>query len=94
MQLRGWAGPMQIPDLVPPKDKAAKEEYGLCHNLGLGGSCVVSILKRPSFFKAGGEDGRTRMGYNHGEECRGLEEKHVEAVKSKDHFSDFQYAKL
>lgn len=31
----------------------------------IGGSCVVTILKRPSFFKAGGSDGRSRVGYNH-----------------------------
>jgi len=33
------------------------------HNLGLGGSCVVAIMKRPSFYKEGGEDGRKRLGY-------------------------------
>lgn len=95
MQLRGWAGPMQVPELVPPTGKKAdKEVYGMCHNLGLGGSCVVSILKRPEFYKAGGEDGRARMGYNHGCECKGLDEAHVKAVRSRDQFSEFQYAKL
>jgi hypothetical protein len=33
-QLRGIAGPMQIPELVP--GKSSKPQYGLAHNLGLG----------------------------------------------------------
>lgn len=37
-----------------------------------GGSCVVTIFKRPSFYKPGGPDGRTRLGYNHGAEVRGV----------------------
>ena len=66
-QLRGWAGPMQMKDTVPGvKEKEGKEAYALAHNLGLGGSCVVTILKRPSFYKQGGADGRSRLGYNHG----------------------------
>lgn len=66
-QLRGWAGAMQMEDAAPGfKEKQGKEAYALAHNLGLGGSCVVTILKRPSFFKPGGQDGRDRLGYNHG----------------------------
>lgn len=66
-QLRGWAGAMQMEDAAPGfKAKEGKEAYALAHNLGLGGSCVVTILKRPSFFKPGGKDGRDRLGYNHG----------------------------
>lgn len=66
-QLRGWAGKMQMEDAAPGfKEKEGKEAYALAHNLGLGGSCVVTILKRPSFYKPGGKDGRDRLGYNHG----------------------------
>lgn len=65
-QLRGWAGKMQSPDVVPGVAEAkGKTAYALAHNLGLGGACVVTIFKRPSFWQAGGIDGRTRLGYNH-----------------------------
>jgi sterol carrier protein 2 len=35
-------------------------KLGLVHNVGLGGAVVVSILKRPEFWKEGGKDGRDR----------------------------------
>jgi hypothetical protein len=55
------AGPMQAPGLFDISDKRGK--YGLVHNIGLGGAVVVSLLRRPEFFKAGGVDGRTRHVY-------------------------------
>lgn len=67
-QLRGIAGPMQRPDVVP--GARAETSYAMAHNLGLGGACVVSILKRPDFYKKGGVDGRTRLGYEYGYEVR------------------------
>lgn len=66
-QLRGWAGPMQAEQAAPAYEKkSGKPAYALAHNLGLGGSCVVTVLKRPDFYREGGEDGRARLGYNHG----------------------------
>ncbi|KAF8207618.1 putative thiolase [Mycena galopus ATCC 62051] len=58
MQLRDWAGPMQAPGLFDVAD--ARGKYGLVHNVGLGGAVVVSLLRRPEFYKPGGEDGRKR----------------------------------
>ncbi len=58
VQLREWAGPMQAPGLFDVPDKQGK--FGLVHNVGLGGAVVVSLLRRPEFYKPGGVDGRTR----------------------------------
>jgi sterol carrier protein 2 len=93
MQLRGWAGPMQAPGLFDNPDKRGK--FGLVHNIGLGGAVVVSLLRRPEFYKAGNVDGRTRLGYNHAHECRTITIDDVNKVKSK-HTSPFvlQHAKL
>lgn len=89
-QLRGWAGPMQDPECLPGvAESKGKQAYALAHNLGLGGSCVVTILKRPAFFKAGGADGRSRVGYNPGEECRSITQADVDLVKSVRASSDF-----
>jgi len=49
---------MQVPGLFDIPDKRGK--FGLVHNIGLGGAVVVSLLRRPEFFKAGGTDGRAR----------------------------------
>jgi sterol carrier protein 2 len=49
---------MQAPGLFDIPDKRGK--YGLVHNIGLGGAAVVSLLRRPEFFRATGEDGRSR----------------------------------
>jgi len=35
-------------------------KYGLVHNIGLGGAAVISLLRRPEFYRAGGPDGRDR----------------------------------
>lgn len=35
-------------------------KLGLVHNVGLGGAVVVSVMKRPDFWKDGGKDGRDR----------------------------------
>ena len=51
----------QAPNLFDVLDKRGK--YGLVHNIGLGGAAFVSLLRRPEFFEAGGEDGRTRYGF-------------------------------
>lgn len=51
---------MQAPNLF---EDGARGKYGLVHNIGLGGAAVVSLLRRPEFFKAGGDDGRTRYLY-------------------------------
>ncbi|KAJ7475765.1 sterol carrier protein 2 [Mycena latifolia] len=93
MQLREWAGPMQAPGLFDTADPRGK--YGLVHNVGLGGAVVVSLLRRPEFFKPGGADGRTRLGYNHAHECRPVTMADVDKVKSKKN-SPFllQHAKL
>jgi len=57
-QLRNWAGPMQAPGLFDISDKRGK--FGLVHNIGLGGAVVVTLLRRPEFYKEGGQDGRDR----------------------------------
>lgn len=49
---------MQAPGLFSVQDQRGK--FGLVHNVGLGGAVVVSLLRRPAFFKPGGSDGRTR----------------------------------
>ena len=50
---------MQAPGLFDVPDKQGK--FGLVHNVGLGGAVVVSLLRRPEFYKPGGADGRTRQ---------------------------------
>jgi len=52
------AGPMQAPGLFDIADKKGK--FGMVHNIGLGGAAVVSLLRRPEFFREGGVDGRNR----------------------------------
>ena len=56
--MRAGAGPMQAQGLFDIPDKRGK--YGLVHNVGLGGAVVVSLLRRPEFYKEGGKDGRDR----------------------------------
>jgi len=94
MQLRNRAGKMQAPGLFDVADKRGK--FGLVHNIGLGGAVVVSLLRRPEFYKEGGTEGRDRLGYNHGEECRPITRADVDKVKSKKSSSEWylQQAKL
>ncbi|KZT06237.1 thiolase-like protein [Laetiporus sulphureus 93-53] len=79
MQLRQWAGPMQAPGLF---DTDKRGKYGLVHNIGIGGAVVCSLLRRPEFFNAEGEDGRDRLGYNHGHQCKPVSMADVDKVKS------------
>ncbi|KAF8480738.1 thiolase-like protein [Russula ochroleuca] len=81
MQLRNWAGPMQAPGLFDTQD--ARGKYGLVHNIGLGGAAVISLLRRPEFYRAGGQDGRDRLGYNHAHELRLITSADVDNAKSK-----------
>ncbi|PBL01312.1 thiolase-like protein [Armillaria gallica] len=93
MQLRNWAGPMQAPGLFDTADKRGK--YGLVHNLGLGGAVVISLLRRPEFYREGGPDGRTRLGYNHAHICKPITMQDVDKVKSKNSSQYIlQHAKL
>ncbi|TNY22088.1 thiolase-like protein [Rhodotorula diobovata] len=92
-QLRGWAGPMQDPRVVPGGPVA--KPYVLGHNLGLGGSCVVTLLRRPDFYQAGQKpDGQDRVGYSHGHVCKPVTTADVDKVKSKKAFSKWAEANL
>jgi hypothetical protein len=63
---------VKAPEVVPgvTVKGSGKEPYALAHNIGLGGACVVTVLKRPDFWQTGGSDGRDRLGYNYGADCR------------------------
>ncbi|KAH7104327.1 thiolase-like protein [Auriculariales sp. MPI-PUGE-AT-0066] len=95
MQLRQWAGPMQAPGLLDGSGNG-RGKFGLVHNIGLGGAAVVSLLRRPEFWKDGGDDGRSRIGYNHACEARRITMADVDKVKSRKHPSPttLTYAKL
>jgi len=80
-QLRNWAGPMQAPGLFDIPDKRGK--LGMVHNIGLGGAVVVTLLRRPEFWKEGGKDGRDRVGYNHAYQARKITQNDIDRVKSK-----------
>jgi len=49
---------MQASSLFDHRDVRGK--YGLVHNIGLGGAAVISLLRRPEFYRVGGPDGRDR----------------------------------
>lgn len=49
---------MQAPGLFDTADSRGK--YGLVHNIGIGGAVVCSLLRRPEFFKPGGQTGKDR----------------------------------
>lgn len=64
----------------------------MSHNLGLGGSAFVGILKRADFFKEG-DDIVKRWGYDPSKEARRITEQDLDKVKSKA-FSEYLPAKL
>lgn len=82
-QVRGDAGALQVPNV----------KHALTHNIGLGGSCVVTIFRKPSFWKAGSTS-KDRFGYNAGDECKRITEEDLNKVKSKKAFSDYLPARL
>lgn len=49
---------MQAPGLFDTPDHRGK--YGLVHNIGIGGAVVCSLLRRPEFYKPGGQAGKDR----------------------------------
>jgi sterol carrier protein 2 len=49
---------MQASGLFDHPDTRGK--YGLVQNIGLGGAVVISLLRRPEFYREGGADGRDR----------------------------------
>lgn len=77
MQLRGEAGQLQADNV----------NYAMSHNIGLGGSCVVTVLKRADFYKKGSTM-QQRLGYHVADECRRMTEEELGKVRSK-HFSDY-----
>ncbi|GAA5902282.1 hypothetical protein JCM6882_000491 [Rhodosporidiobolus microsporus] len=101
-QLRGWAGRMQDPRCVPGvKEQEGKRAYALAHNLGLGGSCVVTLLVRPTFFEQPGKggqekrkDGRDRLGYDFGDDCRPVTMEDIGKVRSRKAYSPWAAARL
>ncbi|KAN0064020.1 hypothetical protein ACQY0O_003626 [Thecaphora frezii] len=77
-QLRGDAGVLQVKNV----------QHALTHNIGLGGSCVVTILKRPAFYKAGASSAAKRFGYNAGDQVKTITSADLDKVKSRQH-SDY-----
>ena len=49
---------MQAPGLFDTADPRGK--YGLVHNIGIGGAVVCSLLRRPEFYRSGGQTGKDR----------------------------------
>jgi sterol carrier protein 2 len=82
LQLRNEAGALQAPNV----------QNALAHNLGLGGSCVVSILRRPAFYKKGTTSAQ-RFGYDIANEVRGVSQADLAKVRSKLH-SDYVPSQL
>ena len=77
-QLRGDAGVLQVKNV----------KHALTHNIGLGGSCVVSVLRRPDFYKASATNSAKRFGYNAGDQVKALTQADLDKVKSKQ-YSDY-----
>ncbi|KAL1406200.1 hypothetical protein Q8F55_007889 [Vanrija albida] len=77
LQIRGEAGDLQVPNV----------RNALAHNLGLGGSCVVSILRKPAFYRAGSTTA-SRAGYDVAREVRRVTRTELDKVRAKQ-FSDY-----
>lgn len=77
LQLRNEAGKLQVPNV----------KHALTHNIGLGGSCVVTVLKKAPFYKEGAHN-KDRFGYDFASEERKLTEEELAKVRSKS-FSDY-----
>lgn len=78
LQLRGEAGRLQVPNV----------KHGLSHNLGLGGSCIIAILRRPAFYRPSGSNMTQRFGYPVADECRPINQADFDQVKSTE-FTDY-----
>lgn len=77
LQLRGEAGQLQVPDV----------RHAMSHNVGLGGSCVVTVLRRAEFYQKGSTQ-QQRLGYNVADECRSITKDDLTKVCSKQ-FSNY-----
>lgn len=77
LQVRGEAGDLQVPNV----------RNALAHNLGLGGSCVISILRKPAFYRAGTTSAQ-RAGYDVAREVRRVTQTELNKVRAKQ-FSDY-----
>ncbi|BEJ15163.1 hypothetical protein CspHIS471_0409300 [Cutaneotrichosporon sp. HIS471] len=82
LQVRGEAGDLQVPNV----------RNALQHNLGLGGACVVSILRKPEFWKKGSTSAQ-RYGYNVANEVRGITKADLNKVRARQH-SDYVPVKV
>lgn len=54
----------------------------------------MTILRRPDFWKAGGPDGRDRLGHEFGYEYRGVKQADVDRVKSRKMYAKYADARL
>lgn len=77
LQVRGEAGDLQVDNV----------RNAMSHNLGLGGACVVTILRKPEFYKKGSTSA-DRYGYNVANEVRGITKADLNKVRAKQ-FSDY-----
>lgn len=82
LQVRGEAGKLQVPNV----------KNALAHNVGLGGSCIVSILRKPAFYKKGSTSA-DRYGYDVANEVRGVTDADLAKVRAKVH-SDYVKTQL
>ncbi|KAG6377848.1 thiolase-like protein [Boletus reticuloceps] len=78
MQLRGWSGISQAPNLFNTADKRGR--YGLVHNIGLGGAVVNSARQ---ILRCADPEPDARLGYNHATECRPITMADLDKVKAK-----------
>ena len=74
LQARGEAGPLQVPNV----------RNALTHNVGLGGSCIVTVLRKADFYKKGSTS-KDRLGYDFAAEVREITQKDLDKVRSKEY---------